>query len=61
MSEFIICDAQPLQGSKQLLIIDQALHHSIDGSIGFIVMIDLHKDDKVLEDHVDNHKMLGDM
>ncbi len=25
------------------------------------MMIDLHKDDKVLEDHVDNNKMLGDM
>jgi hypothetical protein len=62
MSEFIGCDAHPLQGSKQLLILDQALHHSLDGSIiGFVVMIDLHEDYKVLEDHVDNHKMVGDV
>lgn len=61
MSEFIICDAQPLQCSKQLLILDQALHNSVNGSIGFVVMIDLHKDDEVLEDHVDNYKMIGDM
>jgi hypothetical protein len=50
-----------LQGSKQLLILDQALHHSLNGSIGFVVMIDLHEDYKVLEDHVDNHKMVGDV
>lgn len=56
MSEFISCDAHPLQGSKQLLILDQALHHSLNGSIGFVVMIDLHEDYKVLEDYVDNHK-----
>jgi hypothetical protein len=61
MSEFISCDAHPLQGSKQLLILDQALHHSLNGSIGFVVMIDLHEDYKVLEDHVDNHKMVGVM
>jgi len=61
MSEFISCDAHPLQGSKQLLILDQALHHSLNGSIGFVVMIDLHEDHKVLEDYVDNHKMVGDV
>jgi hypothetical protein len=61
MSEFISCDAHPLQGSKQLLILDQALHHSLNGSIGFVVMIDLHENYKVLEDYVDNHKMVGDV
>jgi hypothetical protein len=49
MSEFISCDAHPLQGSKQVLILDQALHHSLKGSIGFVVMIDLHEDYKSLK------------
>jgi len=44
MSKFIICDAQSLQGSKQLLILDQAQHNTVNGSIGFVVMIDLHKE-----------------